>query len=97
MSSFCIRQGETHISLGRGTSPYVICKDERNYPLELPKFLTSHFITPELQDTYASLRQAEIDAVRARQAWLAQLALDLGPQVQSFLDSFPTTHPEAYL
>lgn len=97
MASFCIRQGENNLTLGRGTSPYIVSNDQRQFPEPVTKFLNSHFITPELQATYTALRQAEIDAVRTRQAWLHSLAESLQPQVTDFLDNFPITHPEAYL
>lgn len=97
MASFCIRQSGTYLNVGRGTSPYILCNNDSNFPPDLPKFLTNEFITPELQDTYLALRQAEIDAVQARKAWLTQLASDLSPKVESYLKDFPETHPEAYL
>ena len=97
MASFCVRQGDNHLSLGKGTSPYVIASDERNFPDVVSQYLNSTFITPEVQATYAALRQAEIDAVRIRQAWVKSLADSLQPQVADFLDNFPHTHPEAYL
>lgn len=96
MSSFCIRQSDT-ITLAKGTSPYIVSNDQRYHPDEISRYLTETFITPDLVDHYRSLRQAEADAVQARIAWLAQLALDLGPAVDAFLDSFPTTHPEVFV
>ena len=97
MASFCIRQANEELSLGKGTSPYVIAGSERNFPHVVSQYLNSTFITPEVQATYAALRQAEIDAVRVRQAWVKSLADSLQPQVADFLDNFPNTHPEAYL
>ena len=97
MASFCIRQTNEELSLGKGTSPYVIASDERNFPHVVSQYLNSTFLTPEVQATYAALRQAEIDAVRVRQAWVKSLADSLQPQVANFLDNFPNTHPEAYL
>ena len=96
MSSFCLRQGES-LTLAKGTSPYVVSNDQRIHPNEVSRYLTETFITPDLVDHYLALRQAETDAVKARQAWLTQLALDLAPKVQDFLDNFQTTHPEVYL
>lgn len=97
MASFCIRQADKELSLGKGASPYVIASNERNFPHVVSQYLNSTFITPEVQATYAALRQAEIDAVRTRQAWVKSLAYSLQPQVADFLDNFPHTHPEAYL
>lgn len=97
MATFCIRQGDINLTLGKGTSPYVVANDERNFPHAVSKHLTSTFITPELQTTYTALRQAEIDAVRTRQAWVKSLAESLQPQVADFLDNFRITHPEEYL
>lgn len=97
MASFCIRQTNEELSLGKGTSPYVITNDKRNFPPAIHQYLNSTFLTPEVQATYAALRQAEIDAVRVRQAWVKSLADSLQPQVADFLDNFPHTHPEAYL
>lgn len=97
MASFCVRQTNEELNLGKGTSPYVITNDERNFPSAIHSYLNATFITPEVQATYAALRQAEIDAVRVRQAWVKSLADSLKPQVADFLDNFPHTHPEAYL
>lgn len=97
MASFCIRQTNEELSLGKGTSPYVIASDERNFPSVISQYLNSTFITPEVQATYAALRQAEIDAVRVRQAWVKSLADSLQPQVADFLNNFHNTYPEAYL
>ena len=96
MSSFCLRQGES-LTLAKGTSPYVVSNDQRAHPHEISRYLTETFITPDLVDHYLALRQAEADAVQARKNWLTQLALDLGPAVDAFLDSFPITHPEVFL
>lgn len=97
MSSFCLRQGDSSLTLAKGTSPYVVSNDQRIYPHEISKYLTETFITPDIVDHYLALRQAETDAVQARKTWLTQLALDLNPAVDSFLDSFPITHPEVFI
>ena len=98
MSSFCIRQSDNHsLTLAKGTSPYVVTTDARYYPDEASRYLTEALITPEITAKYAALRQAEPDAILARKAWLTQLASDLGPHVDSFLDSFHKTHPEYFL
>lgn len=93
MASFCIRQTNEELSLGKGTSPYVIANDERNFPPAVHQYLNSTFITPEVQATYTALRQAEFDAVRVRQAWVKSLADSLQPQVADLL----TTYPELFV
>ena len=100
MAAFSLRQGEQQLTIGssnNATNRVYASSDSPYIPSSVVPHLNSTFITPEVQATYAALRQAEIDAVRVRQAWVKSLADSLQPQVADFLDNFPHTHPEAYL
>ena len=97
MASLCLKQSQDYLNIGVGTSPYRLVEGYTHLPSNLPKHITEHLITDELRAAYASLRQAEADAVRARKNWLTELASSLVIPVQEYVENYRNTHPEEFL